>query len=428
MSYRLLTTLDPPPPGFVLSKLTRKELMAGPVVVLSDRAGQLLQRYAGQLSRINGMFVIPAIELQLEPVAERLWCARVPTRMLPELALWLTPLMAALQRSQELEDRLTVVQRLLERRERSLNETSHDYQRVNGRLLDKVTDLTRAQQQIIQLNQVLESRVQERTADLEASLRQTQQAQEQLIQTEKLAALGSMVAGVAHEINTPLGNCVLAASSLEDTVDELLEMVQSGVIRKQEFLHHMESLKSGFELLTSNLNRGADLVGRFKQVAADQSNDERRLFAFLELLEDTITAMSPRLKRLKCQVEYHCPEGVVLDSYPGDFSQILMNLIMNSLVHGFQGGVEGRILIVAERCGDELHMEYSDNGRGLSSEARTRLFEPFFTTNRERGGTGLGMSIIHSLVCQRLGGQINLESGGEAGVCFRIRVPLSSPH
>ncbi len=427
MTLRFLTTLTNPPAGFSLAEPSRKLLLAGPLVLLTSDSGEIVREYASELERIKGVLVSPGAAPQIVALHEQLWQLVVPEAQLPQLQFWLSPLLSTLQQLLETEDRLTVYQRLLDRRERSLGVTHRDYQRVNQKLLNKVEDLTRAQEEIIQLNQVLELRVRERTADLEQSLEQVHQAQEQLIQAEKLAALGSMVAGVAHEINTPLGNCVLAASSLDDTVTELLESVHSGVVNKQDFLHHMESLKSGFELLSTNLKRGADLVGRFKQVAADQSNEERRRFSFSEMLEDTVAAMSPRLKRARCQVSCECDERIALDSYPGDFSQILMNLIMNSLNHGFDLQSDGEISIVVEQLQQSLRLEYRDNGRGLSAESRERLFEPFYTTNREQGGTGLGMPIIHNLISQRLGGSIRLLSPVGEGVHFVIETPLYLP-
>ncbi|OMH39554.1 sensor histidine kinase [Motiliproteus sp. MSK22-1] len=429
MTFRLISTLTLVPEGFSHVELSRRELLAGPVALLSEDTDQLLEIYSEYVHRISGILIMPADTLQIVELTQRLWRAQVPQSCFADLAQWLTPLLCALQQCMDTEDRIKVTERLLQRSERSLAGTTQDYQRVNQRLLNKVNDLTLAKEEIVDLNHVLESRVKERTADLEESLRQINQAQQQLVQAEKLAALGSMVAGLAHEINTPLGNCVLAASNLEETVDELLDSVQAGVIKKKEFLDHMDQLKSGFELLTINLSRSADLVGRFKQVAVDQSNEEQRVFKFSEMLADTIAAMSPRLKRAKCTVAVSCEETIILDSYPGDYSQILMNLIMNSLNHGFNGNPGGKInidvtLIEEARQERLLQLDYKDNGSGLSEDSLARLFEPFFTTNREHGGTGLGMPIVHSLITQRLGGTIQLESGIGEGIHFVICTPV----
>ncbi|MEH6627566.1 MAG: ATP-binding protein [Motiliproteus sp.] len=427
MKYRLITNLQPHPAGFELVELSRKQLMGGPVALLCSHIDPIVSEFQPYLERISGCFINAADELKVTSLSQRLWHIQIPETYLPELSLLLLPLLVTLEHSMEIEDHHLILQRHLERSERSLKSKSDDYQRVNNDLQGKVNDLVAAQQEIVQLNQVLESRVKERTADLEQSLERVHQTQEQLIQAEKLAALGSMVAGVAHEINTPLGNCVLAASSLKDTVEEVLESVSSGVINKQQFMHNMEQLKTGFELLNTNLNRGADLVGRFKQVAADQSFEERRKFQMAELIEDTLAAMSPRLKRGRCEVEWRCDEDVELDSYPGDFSQILMNLVVNSLIHGFHERPGGRINILVTACSNHMQLEYSDSGDGLSEEACQRLFEPFYTTNRERGGTGLGMAIIHNLISQRLGGSIRLASGIGEGVRFVIRTQLNAP-
>ncbi len=427
MKARLISNTQPCPPGFELVEISKKQLMSGPVALFCSHIDSIFSEYKPYLKRINGCFINVADELKVTSLSPGLWHMQVPESYLPTLSLLLQPLLDSLERSMLIEDQHILLQSRLERSERSLESKSSDYQRVNDDLLAKVNDLIAAQKEIVQLNQVLESRVKERTADLEQSLEQVHQTQEQLIQAEKLASLGSMVAGVAHEINTPLGNCVLAASSLKDTVDEVLLAVSSGVVNKQQFVHNMEQLRSGFELLNTNLNRGADLVGRFKQVAADQSFEERRKFLMSELLQDTLTAMSPRLKRGRCNLLCDCDERIELDSYPGDFSQILMNLIINSLIHGFNERPGGSINIEVAHSSNHLQIEYSDSGAGLSEEACQRLFEPFYTTNRERGGTGLGMAIIHNLITQRLGGSIQLASGVGEGIRFIIRTPLNAP-
>ncbi|MCW8887330.1 MAG: ATP-binding protein [Motiliproteus sp.] len=427
MKSRLITTLNPPPLGFETVELSRKHLLGGPVVVLCDNPQQMIVDYKHYLSRIHGCVVHIGETLKIQTLSPSFWLLQLPESYLSDLAQLMGPLLDALQRGINFDDENTVLKRMFNRSERDLTASAKDYHRVNEYLQTKVNDLTVAQEEIVALNRKLESRVKERTADLEQSLERTKQAQEQLIQAEKLAALGSMVAGVAHEINTPLGNCVLAASNLKDTVDEVLDAVESGVVNKQNFIHNMEQLRSGFELLNTNLTRSADMVGRFKKVAVDQSHEERRDFNMLSLVEDTIAAMSPRLKRGKCQVNLSVPDNIEMDSFPGDFSQILMNLMVNSLVHGYREQPGGKIDIAIKRNGSELDIEYQDHGRGLTEEASQRLFEPFFTTNRERGGTGLGMAIIHNLISHRLGGSIQLTSKVGEGIRFKIITPVVAP-
>ena len=249
-------------------------------------------------------------------------------------------------------------------------------------------------------------------------------AQNELIGAEKLAALGGMVGGIAHEINTPIGICVTAASYLHVQTVAFERLYASGHIKRSDMETYLRAAKEASESLDSNLQRAANLIKSFKQVAVDQSSEERRRFNLREYIGEILDSLRPRLKRTSHIVAVDCPEDLEVVGYPGAYSQILTNLIMNSLIHGFEGVSMGRISISAARTDGEISLRYSDNGCGLSDAAAARVFEPFFTTRRDQGGSGLGMHITQNLVVQKLKGTITCRSAPGEGVEFSIRIPL----
>lgn len=248
-------------------------------------------------------------------------------------------------------------------------------------------------------------------------------AQQELIGSEKLAALGGMVAGIAHEINTPIGVGVTAASFLHEQTKAFERLYASGQIKRSEMVAYLRTALEATEALNTNLQRAASLIRSFKQVAVDQSSEERRRFNLRAYIGEIIDSLRPRLKHTQHVIDVDCADNIELDSYPGAFSQILTNLIMNSLIHGFASQAAGRITILAQLGDGELCLRYTDDGCGMSQAQAARVFEPFFTTRRDRGGSGLGMHISHNLVLQKLKGTITCGSTLGAGVEFIIRVP-----
>lgn len=253
------------------------------------------------------------------------------------------------------------------------------------------------------------------------------QAQNKLIQSEKMAALGGLVAGVAHEINTPVGIGVTAASHLGLLVDKLDRLYRSGELSKQDLEESMDELQQTAQVISSNLKRAADLIQSFKQVAVDQSTQERRRFNLSSYLQEILLSLNPRLKRTGHRVEVNCPPDVELDSYPGALSQILANLVMNSLVHGFEREPQGRIEISASHQGKAVQIKYRDNGCGMSSEQAAHIFDPFYTTKRGEGGSGLGMNVVFNLITDKLGGSIECSTAPGQGLAYRILLPLAVP-
>jgi PAS domain S-box-containing protein len=248
-------------------------------------------------------------------------------------------------------------------------------------------------------------------------------AQKQLIQAEKMATLGELVAGVTHEINTPLGVGVTAASHLEANTREIEQLFSNNSITRSALEKYLRVARETSEIILRNLQRASDHIKGFKQVAVDQTHEERRRFTLKPYLEDVLKSLHPKIKNSGHRVTVTCPPNLELYSYPGVFSQIISNFVMNSLVHGFEQMSHGEIQIELTEEEDHLVLRYQDNGKGMDQETQDRIFDPFFTTKRGQGGSGLGMHIVYNLVTQQLSGQITCESSPNNGVHFLLRIP-----
>lgn len=250
------------------------------------------------------------------------------------------------------------------------------------------------------------------------------QAQDVIVRSEKLAALGGLVAGVAHEINTPVGNAVTAASYLAKEVEELEAAFKAQTLTASFLQSFLATAGESARLTLSNCERAAELIHGFKQVAVDQTSGERRRFNLAEYVAEVLLSLKPKFKRTPHRVDIYIPDDIEVDSYPGALSQVLTNLMVNSLMHGFDDGRAGVIDLAARVDGDMLEIIYSDNGRGIPTAMHSQVFEPFFTTRRGTGGSGLGLNIIHNIVHRTLGGSLSLDSQEGRGVHFTIRFPL----
>jgi PAS domain S-box-containing protein len=293
-----------------------------------------------------------------------------------------------------------------------------------------VTAYKQAADTVRQLNETLERRVLERTRQLEASnqeltqaLKQLTSAQKQLVESEKMASLGGLVAGVAHEINTPVGIGVTAASHLEDKTRGILEEYKAGGLKRASLEAFLDVCDESSRMILSNLRRAADLIRSFKQVAVDRSTEERRVFALRAYLEEVLLSLRPHLKKTEHRVELSCDPELTMDSYPGAISQIVANLVTNSLLHAFPPGVAGRIAIAASLEDGMVRFVYSDNGKGMTEDALGKIFEPFYTTLRGKGGTGLGLHILYNLVTQKLHGTVHCASAPGQGLTFTLALP-----
>lgn len=246
-----------------------------------------------------------------------------------------------------------------------------------------------------------------------------------LLRSEKLASLGNMVAGVAHEISTPLAVAVMSASYLHDTTGEFVKRYRSGGMTLPMAEKYTGKITEASSMVLSNLNRASDLLTSFKNVAVDQIVEEKRAFNLKTNIEDTLSSLRPRYKRTSHTITVECPDDLTINSYPGAFSQIVTNLLINSLAHGFDGLEKGRVCIAFSKRGNRLLFTYSDMGKGMDTATLDKLFDPFFTTTRSKGGIGLGMHIVYNLVTKTLNGQIECKSSPGNGCEFMIDIPLA---
>jgi signal transduction histidine kinase len=261
--------------------------------------------------------------------------------------------------------------------------------------------------------------------ELSQALAELQTTQSQLVEAEKMAALGGLVAGVAHEINTPVGVGVTAASLLEDKTAAFNTLFQTGQMKRSDLEKYLDTAGQSSSMILKNLQRAAELIQSFKQVAVDQSSEERRIFAVKPYLEEVLLSLHPKLKRTHLATEIYGDDNLTLDSFPGAFAQIVTNLVMNSLIHAYEPNQPGRLTFNLKQKQGQLVFEYADDGRGIPKEYLGKIFDPFFTTKRGQGGSGLGLHIIYNLVTQKLGGTIRCESEVGQGTRFMMELPLS---
>lgn len=275
------------------------------------------------------------------------------------------------------------------------------------------------------LNATLEARVEARTAELTQALDRLEMAQDELVRSEKFSALGSLVAGIAHELNTPIGNSVTVASTLLAQSKQLRRDVEGSQLRRSTLLEYVDNVYDAASLIDRNLERARDLVASFKQVSVDRVSEKRRVFDLAATVRDVVATMSPMLRKHGVEIELVLEEQVALDSYPGPFGQVITNFINNALIHAFDGRDHGHIRIEATRQGDErCVVSCRDDGVGIPADQINRIFDPFFTTKLGRGGSGLGLSIVYNLVNGVLGGRIEVQSAPGQGACFTVVLPL----
>jgi signal transduction histidine kinase len=271
----------------------------------------------------------------------------------------------------------------------------------------------------------LQRSLKDKNEELEKTLQQLKTTQIQLIESEKMAALGSLVAGVAHEINTPIGISVTAASVLAEDATDFSNIYQSGKMKRADLETFLDTARESSRMILANLKRAADLVQSFKQVAVDQSSESQRCFYLKEYLEEIILSLIGNLKKTKHTIKITGDANLTLNSYPGALSQIVTNLVMNSLIHAYGEEEAGQIQLDFQREGEQLILQYSDDGQGIKPENISQIFDPFFTTNRSQGNTGLGLHIVYNLITQKLRGTIQCESQVGRGTKFTLKLPIT---
>ncbi len=273
-------------------------------------------------------------------------------------------------------------------------------------------------EQLSDYSRNLEAKVELRTKELKL-------AQKELLIREKMAALGNLVAGVAHEISTPIGNSVLAASALSTQTKLLLEAHRERQMKRSELEKYLDTASESSRLILSNLNVAAQLIQSFKQVAVDTSGSPLREFNLHEYIEDTLLNLKPKLKMTQHEISVLGDSTIKLNSYPGYIAQICNNLVINSLDHAYDNGDSGQLVFEFHLDGDRIILTYSDDGKGIPPENLDKIFDPFFTTNRGKGGSGLGLNIVYNIINQKLRGSISVESSVGRGTKFTINLPQS---
>ncbi|MGZ3185034.1 MAG: sensor histidine kinase [Telluria sp.] len=309
------------------------------------------------------------------------------------------------------------VDELPENRKDELGEVIRGFNQITRRLKSVITRTREAED--------LARKAAEETARTLQDLKQTQ---ESLLQAERLASLGSLVAGVAHEINTPVGIALTSASVLKSATDEIQEAVNSTGLKKSDVIKYLDTASESTRLIMNNAYRAAHLIHSFKQIAVDQTSEARRAFVLKEYIEEVVASLQPKLKKTPISLSIACPPDITLDSFPGSFAQVITNLTLNCVEHAFDPDTPGHIQISARQDGaDTVELHVQDDGKGIPPEIIDKIFDPFFTTRRGQGGTGLGLNIVFNLIAKQFGGHISVTSTLGQGTHFTLRIPRVTP-
>lgn len=319
--------------------------------------------------------------------------------------------------------------------ESKVEERTQELAAVNQELIATNEDLLTVNKEVQQINSELQWEIKERqqvesklanmNQELTRAIENLKTMQAYLIQSEKMAALGNLVAGVAHEINTPVGIGVSAASHLKHITEGFLELCKNGAPLRKDLIDYLETLQESSTIILRNLERAGKLIHSFKQVSIDQSNEAQRVFYVKKYLEEILLSMNPKIKHTNQHITVECSDDLSINGFPGAFAQIVTNLLMNSLTHAYAPEDEGNIRMVVRKEDENIVFTYSDDGKGMERNVLTRIFDPFFTTKRGTGGTGLGLYIVYNIVTQQFGGTIECDSLPGKGTIVEIRLPVA---
>lgn len=321
--------------------------------------------------------------------------------------------------NEKLDQQNLVLEQEVARKTSGLSQAMMDLQQQKQELELKQQSL----REEIERRRHTEDALRSKQTELEQLVEHLNQAQDRLVQSEKMAALGGLVAGITHEVNTPVGIGVTATSFLSEKLTSLQQAFNDKSLTSKTLEAFITEALQGTDLLQSNLSRASELIASFKQIAVDQASEAIRTINLAEYINEVIRSLQPNFKKTQHQIEVNCPDNITLRCPAGAISQIFTNLLMNSLIHGFEDIKEGLIRITVLDEDNNVDIRFSDNGKGLPPEQLEKLFHPFFTTKREQGGSGLGTHITYNLVRQTLGGSITVSSEPGQGLHYHIRFP-----
>lgn len=262
-------------------------------------------------------------------------------------------------------------------------------------------------------------------SNAEAAYNELIKTKNSLVQTEKMAALGRLVAGIAHEVNTPIGISLTVASQLKGESIKLASILEEGALKKSQLVEFMDLACESSNLIFSNSKRASELIQSFKQIAVDQSSQIKREFILCEYLKEVLHSLNPKIKTTTIDIAFHCTEIINMNSYPGALAQVITNLILNAIVHAYEDGQKGTIKMSVIVVDQHVEIKVEDYGFGIEQDVLGKIFDPFFTTKQGKGGTGLGLNIVFNIVTQTLKGTISVTSEVNKGSCFTVKIPIN---
>jgi signal transduction histidine kinase len=404
------SAVEPVPSGFVALRLDATTLPGQPMLWLVPDLSALQAAWPDYHQRLTGLLLTPAREMAIKPLAEQLWQVALPLSMLDSCRVWLRGWFVSLQQAADWQQQ---------------------NQALAACLAQQSDALLRAHDDLCETNRQLERRVLERTlplAEMNAALKKKlfdlQQDQGELVRSAQLSGLGFMVAGIAHELNTPIGNALTVATSLHQEALQLHSSLQNGNLKRSTLERHAGSTLQITQVMERNLQRAADAIAHFKQLAVEQVNEQRRRFSLSDAISDVLVSLSPVLHKCAHRVEVVPAEPIMMDSFPGALCQVLGNLLQNAATHAFEAGEVGLIRIESRVVsGARVQLTVSDTGCGIPEQDQQRVFDPFFTTKLGQGGSGLGLHIAYNLTTVLLGGDIKISTNGYHGTRIVLTLP-----
>ncbi len=324
--------------------------------------------------------------------------------------------------NQKLDDQNILLEQEVAKKTASLSKIMLDLEQQKDELIINQRELRQENEN----RQYIEDELRKRNRELAESMETLRMAKDQLVESERMASLGGLVAGIAHDVNTPLGVGVTAASFLQERIRSLQQAYEDKNLTGKTMSSFLAEASQTTDFLLGNLNRASDLISSFKQVAVDQTSEAERDVDLKGYIQEVILSLAPSFKKTKHKIDVQCPDNLVIKCAPGVIAQIFTNMIMNSLIHGFESKEAGNIKITIQEKDGEVMIHYEDDGKGLSQDNLDRHFDAFFTTKRGKGGSGLGTHIMYNLVTQTLGGRIKASSVEGKGLSYDIQFPFKS--